>query len=251
MVQTSGAGQLTLENMKDRSIAIFGIYLQMGRTFYVELEIHEENPVLLNPFGTYSNQYDPVDFYSVNMGPIDIDKLWTNESLRIVLSTSEGKYIAKNRIKRWFPVSEQLRNYNTAVIRPMRTVLSGRSYGSNVRYVVEFEDEGGEQEVVPLHHNDYRVRKFKEFSLTEESLESKENLESFFWQRLAEDSLNCKSFKVYDWEAVQKEAYKDFTTEAIQAEPLNWIEQHVLTRVLKLADSLKDWRRNKLPKKRN
>ena len=237
---------LTLENMKDRSIAIFNIYLQLGLTFYVELERREKDPIILEPFGIYSSQYDPVDFYLVNMRPIDLDALWTNKRRRIVLSTSDGKYVVKESINRWFPVTEQLRRYNTAVTLPMRTTFNGKSYGSEVRYVVVIEHEGGEDEVVPLYPRDYEVTTFSNFRLTKESLESEENLGAFFRQKKANGMLTCKDYRIYDMKAIRAENYKNVANEIVQAESLNWFEYFVLGRVFTIVEKLTSRHKNRL-----
>ena len=95
--------ELTLENRKDRSIAIFKIYLLLGHNYFVELENHETAPLTLGPYETYSNQYDPVDFYSINMMPIDLGELWARNKEKIVLMTSNGKYMAKEIHKQMGP----------------------------------------------------------------------------------------------------------------------------------------------------
>lgn len=237
---------LTLENMKDRSIAIFNIYLQLGLTFYVELESREKDPIILEPFGTYSNQYDPVDFYSVNMRSIDLAALWTNKRQRIVLSTSDGKYVVKDRINRWFPVVEQLRRHNTAVILPMRTTFDGKGYGSEAIYVVAIEHEGGEEEVLPLYPQDHQFRRFRNFKLSRESLESEENLDAFLRQTKADGLLTCKNYRIHDLKAIREERYKDYASKVIQAESLNWFEYFVLGRVFNIAEKLTSRHKNRL-----
>lgn len=187
--------ELTLENRKDRSITIFKIYLLLGHNYFVELENHETAPLTLGPYETYSNQYDPVDFYSVNMMPIDLGELWERNKEKIVLMTSNGKYMAKRHINRWDQDIDGFRNFSTAVIRPARTIFRGKSYGSNASYIVVFEHEDGEDEVVPLYPGDYRVEKLRGFQLTKESLESKEKLDAFLRQKASEGLLVVKSSK--------------------------------------------------------
>ena len=243
--------ELTLENRKDRSIAIFKIYLLLGHNYFVELENHETAPLTLGPYETYSNQYDSVDFYSVNMMPIDLGELWERNKEKIVLMTSNGKYMAKKHINRWDQDIDGFRNFSTAVIRPARTIFRGKSYGSNASYIVVFEHEDGKDEVVPLYPGDYRVEKLRGFQLTKESLESKENLDAFLRQKASEGLLSCKEFKTYDWEAVREESYKNYSTTTFQATHISWIEYFVVSRISTFIENQKFRYRNRMSRRRS
>ena len=65
---------IELENCKDKSIAIYKIYLRFGLDVYIELETFEEKPLILNPFEVYKANYDPVNCYLVNLRKVD----WTH-----------------------------------------------------------------------------------------------------------------------------------------------------------------------------
>ena len=56
-----------LENLKDRSVTIFAVYLRVGHSHYIQLEDFEEAPLLLKPFETYQKELGPVQFYGSNM----------------------------------------------------------------------------------------------------------------------------------------------------------------------------------------
>ena len=230
---------LTLENMKDRSVAVYAVFLRLGHSYYVEIESFEESPLVLEPFGTYSTQYDPVDFYAASMTPIDLNELWGRNRQRIILSTSEGKYVVKERIKRWFPVSDHFRNYSNAIIHPERMRFGEKSYGSNVKFIIEVKHEDRTDEVIPIYPKDYEFRKFRDFSLTEVSLESKENLQALFEQMFEAGLLNCQSFEVWDMEAAREKAYKIYKGEIYHANHISWYEHFVLGRVHTVIDILK------------
>ena len=243
--------ELTLENRKDRTIAVFKIYLLLGHNYFIELENFETSPLRLGPYETFSNQYDPLDFYSVNLMPIDMGELWTRNKEKIVLMTSNGKYTAKKHINRWDHDIDGFRNFSTAVIRPERTIFRDKSYGSNVSYIIVFEHEDGKDEVVPLYPGDYRFRKFKRFNLTKESLESRENLDALLRQNISEDVLKCIDFKIYDMEAVRKEYYKDYSKTTVQAVPISWFEYHVWSRISTLVEHQMSRYKNRRIKRKN
>lgn len=237
--------ELTLENMKDRSIAVYTVFLKLGHNYYLELENFEDSPLVLEPFGTYSTQYDPVDFYSVSMTPIDLKELWTNRRQNVVLSTSDGKHVVKEKIRRWYPYADFFRNYSMAIIRPMRMQFRGKSYGSKVKFIVVIMDEGKEDEVIPLYPRDYQIAKFKNFRLTKEALESKENLHAFFEQMVLDNLLNYEDMEIWDMEAEREEGYKYYQKETFHAEHVSWFDHFVLGRLYTVADSLKTRYENK------
>ncbi|MBF0240007.1 MAG: hypothetical protein HQM12_20080 [SAR324 cluster bacterium] len=227
-------GSLALENMKDRAIAIFKIYLLIGRNYYVELEDREDNPLILQPFEVYSKQFDPVDFYSVSMRRINLNKLLDEKKIksRLVLSTADGRYEVKEWIKRWNPVVDFFKNHMTAIIQPMRSRYKGKLYGGNAKYIVDLKTESGKEETIAIYPRDYEIKKFRKFSLSKESLESSEALEEFLYEKATEGVLNCVDISVTDIEVWRNEVYKDHGEKVIEAKPYGWFSYVVLGRVL-------------------
>lgn len=82
--------ELTLENMKDRTVAVYKIFLLLGHNYFIELENYETSPLRLGPYETYSNQYGPLDFFSINLMPIELGELWEESKEKIVLMTSNS-----------------------------------------------------------------------------------------------------------------------------------------------------------------
>lgn len=118
-------GSITLENIKDRPVVIFKVFLLVGRNYYIELENFEHDPKILKPYEVYSNQYDPVDFYGVSMRRIKLNQLLDSRNVKshLVLAASNGKYIVKEWIKRWDPISDFFNNHMTALIHPIRSTV--------------------------------------------------------------------------------------------------------------------------------
>ena len=56
-----------LENLKDRQISIYKIYLEVGHGLYIEVEDFTETPLSLDAYSVYQKKYDPIKFYSVGM----------------------------------------------------------------------------------------------------------------------------------------------------------------------------------------
>ena len=59
-------GSITLENLKDKALVIFEIYLKIGHGLYLELEKFDTTPLIVRPFEAYQREFDPVIFYNSN-----------------------------------------------------------------------------------------------------------------------------------------------------------------------------------------
>lgn len=234
-------GSLALDNMKDRATVIFKIYLLVGRNYFIELEDFEDNPLILKPFEIYSKQFDPVDFYSVSMNRINLNNLLDSERTRsrIVLSTADGRYDVKEWINRWSPVVDFFKNHMTAVIQPIRATYKGRSYGSNTKYIVDVKTESGKEETIAIYPRDYEVKRFRNFCIPKETLESKESFEEFLYEKASEGSLNCVDITVTDIETWRKEIYEDHDGKVIEAKPYGWLTYVILGRAFTILSDIR------------
>lgn len=115
---------IILENLKDRAITIFAVYLRVGHSYYVEVENFEDRPLLLRAFETYQKDYGPIQFYGINSNRINLNDILNEPKAKkcLVLSTADGKYVVPSSIRRWSPVGDFFRNHLTAVVRPVRAV---------------------------------------------------------------------------------------------------------------------------------
>jgi hypothetical protein len=225
---------IVLENAKDRPVVIFKVFLLLGKNYYVELESFDEEPKILKPYEVYSKQYDPVDFYSVNMRRIKLNALMESKKVtsQIVLSTSHGKYIVREWINRWDPISDFFKNHMTALIHPMRLTYKNKCFGSEVKYIVDIKTEDGKEETIPIYPRDYEIRKFRKFNLTRESLQSRAALEEYLLEQAFNGGLNCSDITVSDIEEWRTEHYSDDYKEVIEAKYYNWFMYFVVGRVI-------------------
>lgn len=222
--------EVTLENLKDRAVVIFQVLLEVDHGYYIEVDNLEDGPLILRPFEAFHRQYQPIDLYSVSMRRIRLKKLLENHKtrLRLVLSTSKGRYNVSQHIKRWHPVGEFFRNYLTAIISPYRTTYEDKSYGSGTKFIVKIATLGGESEVIPIYPIDHEVKKFRGFQLTSESLQSKEALEIFLLERAVAGDLRCSDLSVFDLEEWREQVYRDLNKKEVQATPRGWFRYRVL-----------------------
>ena len=239
-------GEVRLENMKDRSVTIFKIYLEVGHGLYLEVEDFTENPMTLGPYSVYQKKYDPIEFYSEGMGRIT--GLLDNEKVRrrIVLTTSQGRHNPKLGIRAEDdPMLDTiLKNYWTWVVRPERWSFKGRCYGSEAKYIVTFDGNDGKEEIVPIYLGDYTIKKFRHFSLTKASLESKQALECFLQTQMTAGALSCTAFEVFDLAPVRSRMFKDYS-KRIAAEHQGWFSHNVLGRCMTVWEKWTQDRKNK------
>ncbi|WP_277587664.1 hypothetical protein [Pseudomonas chlororaphis] len=221
--EESYVSSLVLENLKDRSVTIYGIFLKVGHNFYIELENHDEKPLILKPYETYHKTMGEILFYSVNTNKIMMEKLLNDKKAkkRLVLSTSEGKYIVPKQVKHWSPLTEFFKNHLTGIIRPVRVTHNNKDIGGNVRFIVDITNKDGHIETIKLMKSDYQLAIFKNFSLTEECLLSKDSLESFLEEMLEQNLISKGStIKVYDFEEHKNKISEIYRSPTI--EPERW-----------------------------
>lgn len=237
--------EVILENLKDRAVTIFAIYLKIGYNYYLELENLEEKPLILKPFEAYRGQLGPIEFYGISGNKIILNGLFRDRTVRkqLVLSTSDGKYQVPSSIRRWSPIGDFFRNHLTAVIRPVYSTYKDTYLGGNIAYVVELVGQEGEEQIVPIHPRDYELQIFRNFTITKDSLSSKEALEQLLQKQMDEGKLPCKRYVVYDMQAWREKAHEFYSGAiTIQAKYCNAFQYYVMGRVL---SKYADWKLNR------
>ncbi|HET9183499.1 MAG TPA: hypothetical protein VFP59_15290 [Candidatus Angelobacter sp.] len=239
--------EFILENLKDRAVTIFAIYLKIGHHCYLELENLEDKPLILKAFETYQKHCGPIEFYSVNMHRVDLNELFADRKIkkRIILSTSDGKYTVPSNMRRWSPVHNYFQNYMTILPHPVRTSLKGTDLGGNVKFVVEFIPEKGKEEIVPIHARDYELKIFRNFSLTREALSSKEALEQFFEAKKKESKLQSGTIVVHDMQEWREKKHDSYKMEPFKIQYVGAFEYHVVGRIYSKYSNWKTDRENR------
>ena len=234
---------LVIENLKDRAMTVFAIYLRIGMNYYVEIERFEDKPLILRAFETYFKEYGPIEFYSVNDIRLNLNALFDNHKAkkRLVLSTGDGKYVVPDQLRRWSPVYQFFQNHMTAVVRTVRTTHNGKDIGGNVKYVLDLVLEGGKPETIFIHPEDYQVMVFKKFQFTREALETKETLEAFLQLQVDQGNLVYKECAVLDMQK-WREKNLGFYGKTYEATLFTPFQYHVLGR---LSTMYRDWKQKR------
>lgn len=245
---------VTLENYKDRSVIIFKIFLRVGANYYIELDNFENDPKILKPYESYTNHYGPVDFYCVNMNRIKLNKLLDSRSVKksLVLSTSHGKYVVKEWINRWDPISDFFKNHMTASVIPMRPKEKGAGYyGSDVKYLAKLHTEDGYIKTIPVYPTDDNYPRFDKFRLTQDSLSSRENLENFLTEQAINGNLKCVDIEVIDVAQLRQRNYGHKFEESFEAKHYSWIFYVVVGKLLTVCSNIRFYFINRKNKKAN
>ena len=237
--------EVRLENVKDRSINIYRIYLVVGHGLYIEVEDFTEKPLELGPYGVYQKQYDPIEFYSHGLRRVTGVLGENVKRRRIVLVTSQGRHDSKSSMmKSDDPMLDTiLKNHWTDVVRPERLSYKGRSYGSEAKYIVTFVD-GDKEEIIPIYARDDEVTKSRDFKLTTEALESKQALEFFLRTQKAVGKLSYGHLEVFEFGSIRHRIIVEYP-KTIAVVHQGWFRYNVLGRWLTIWQNWNLERRNK------
>ena len=227
--------EVRLENLKDRPVSVYKIYLEVGHGLHIEVEDFTDIPLSLDAYSVHQQEYDPVEFYSLGLSRVTGFLGDKKSRLQIVLTTSQGRYCPRRGTKTFDdPLFDTLRNnITTGVVHPRRFTHKGRSYGSEAKFVVTFSNADGKEELIPIYPRDYEIRKFRNFKLTREAIESQQSLEEFLQEQVAAGNLPYLSFGVVDLDAVRRDVFKDYS-ESKTLTPQGWFSNKVVGRGLTL-----------------
>lgn len=222
-----------LENVKDRAVTIYSIYMKIGYNYYMEVHNFEDTPMTLKGFETFQLNCGPLENYSVNLRKVRLNDLLSNRRVKktIVLSTTQGRYVVRKRLKAWNPVTLYFSNHYTGIINPHRSTYKGKNYGGNVVYFINIHSDDGTDHVIPIYRSDYDVRIFKGFILPKSSLESRDALERYLTHVLKKGLFHVKTFEVHSASELKKEGADIFSEGPVhELHPLGWFQYYIYGR---------------------
>jgi hypothetical protein len=233
--------KIILQNLKDKSEAVFAIHIRLGNNTYITMESFHDSPLVIQPFETIIRNYKPVSFYGCNSYKVDINNILKNSQGIVVLTTNKGKYVTKRRKHYWNPVFDSLRNGAIAALKPQRvtaTFPNGNEYTvpSNASFIVSCLQNDKRKatfvykEKLPYKHDS------DIFELTPDVLTDKqslhEHLTNLHTLQTSHD-IDLDSIEVTD--VVELPDYKrleDFYTKSTTQSSYSWPVVHVLGRTL-------------------
>jgi hypothetical protein len=238
---------VTLENMKDRAVTIYGIYVAAGHNYLIEVEEFEEAPLTLRPFEIMRRAYGPIEFYGFNMRRVNMSPVLQRKGVRqrLILSTSEGRYVVRRYPRRWIPILGHFRNHAFAVVKPFRSTYKETDIGGNIRFVIDLVLSNNQNEVILLRRDDHQYQRFRNFRLTPESLTSADALREFLIERQSEGKLACKAIQVFDADEWREHVREKGWKEVVDAEHVGFFTYYVLCRILTMRSDFELRRGNK------
>jgi hypothetical protein len=174
--------QIVLQNLKDKSEAIFGIHLRLSNNIYISMEDLEDSPIVIEPFETLVRNYKPISFYGCNSYKVDINPVIQEKNgCVVVLTTNKGKYVTKQRKHYWSPIFESLNNDAISALKPYRITESfpngyEHTIPSNVKFIVRYS-QNNEPKVTFIYSKKLVYRDSSDiFELTPNALINKQSL---------------------------------------------------------------------------
>ena len=223
---------LSLRNGKDRSVAIYQIYLEIGHGFFVEVEDLASSPVVLEPYGAWYREYEPVDAYVGNLCRwTEIFKSWPRRQ-RILLITSEGRHIAKFPKPTLNPaLYGHLKNHATVEVKPQRLKINGQYYGSKARYLCAITNGAGQRREFPMYGDPFTNQVENQWIVNDDILSSVDNVRAFLQSELLAGRLPGVMVEVFDL-APDVEAMNQSYMDSAPYTPLGWFEYRVVNRLI-------------------
>lgn len=240
---------VVVENLKDRDLIIYAIYIKFGANVYIDLldiDYHFDRYTHIIPgLSTRIFELGPPLYYTKSSLEVDIEELlnnWTAGS--IVLHTNIGLIKAKKIKNNWLPIVQYFKNYGTSYIRPRRfytknSVPSSKrqsenyidytSYDSSVIYVVTLKFADGtfyDFEIPPTHN----YVPFQKLKFSDEVLANEDMLREYFIN--SRDKGLIKFEEIIGISNIQQIIEKDrkigIEKNPYKIEVLNWFDYHII-----------------------
>lgn len=230
---------ITIENIKDKPIVVFAIYLEISRGMYLTLEEFEEKPLIIPAFSAYQKEYGPPYLYSVNLKRVKIDHILNakHSKTRLILSTPDGKYVVKTYFYKWKPIYDSFNNILCHIISPSRVVYKDKSYGRNVLYVIDFTHKDGDSEIIPVYSGKYNI--LKNVTITEKDVENKGSLDKLIRENIENGNIICNSYFIIDFSEYKMRMEKEYSNDDIIRIPQYSTYQYFVGWILGMWETIK------------
>ena len=225
-------GHISLRNGKDRSVAIYKVYLEVGHGFFVEVEDLSSSPVVLEPYGAWHREYEPVDAYVGNLRQwTDIFERWPKRP-RVLLITSEGRHFAKLPKPALSPPEYALlKNRATVTVRPQRLHIGGRYVGIKARYWCTITSGDGQRTEFPIYGDAITNQLENRMIIGDDVLGSLENVRAFLQHEMLAGRLPGVQVEVVDLTPnidAMNERYHD----SVSYTPMGGFEYRIVNRLI-------------------
>lgn len=245
---------VVLVNLKDKTEAVFGIYLKIGCNIYIELERNDREPILLGPFETVVRRYNPVTIYSFSNYNIDITKTLTSreylKNARIAIASTKGKYITRRIKEHWNPIIDHLRNPYILPISCIQAVDDDTevTIPDNAQFIVFYKENNVDKKCYIYKKGKAFKNKQRWLNISEEDIDNQQELLNKIksLETLSTTDIDPSSIKLKDVDEIASVKYINETyDENISLEPSGWFETIIIGKLSNLIDRNKLWRANR------
>ena len=242
--------EVLLENLKDRSVVIFGIYLRLDHGYNLCIEEFKEDPLIISPFEVVRRKYDPLDGYSFNMKRLKIDALLENRRrTKIILSTTDGMITVKKPVFVNKPVYQWFKNHLIIEIGVDRTTFRGKSYGGATKYLVNLLNDDKLIEAIALYGHEQDYKWFKDLGGEASDLASAGTVQKLFEKVIVDKKSKANRVEVIDYQEILGKRYASYDLESTAVERYSWFFVHVVGRLLTIWNARRRRQENKARQK--
>lgn len=218
-----------LQNLKDKSEAIFGIYMKVGHNLYIKLEDLQDDPIIIGPFETISRTYGPVSLYGMNMRRLDLNRMLEDPKIkkRIVLHTSHGRHVTKTRKKYWNPILDVLSGSGIGlatahwITEPKLPKI--KSIPFNAKYVVEIQKDQDKK-----YYSYITETGNKDLGITQEHLQNPNELKEVIEKTFGSRDYYPSSIEIFSVEDNQELIYlQEFYKDSVEFKVSSWLMAYI------------------------
>lgn len=247
---------LVLENLKDKDLVIFDIYVRFGHNIYLDMldkdDLNESYFHIIPALSAKEFRFGPAIEYISGTELVNSSQLFANNKANktIVLSTNQGKVVVRPFKKGWSPISDYFKNYGTVIINPIRYYsddsIYGRkgkekervnpaidygTYGNQTLFLVVLKRKHFGLVTYPIWRTS-KVQYFSNINFTEESLGSKESLKKLLLKEKSNKKIDFESIDtIIDFQSYVSDVRKKYTSAPIQFEAESWFTYHIVDKI--------------------
>lgn len=233
--------ELVIENMKDKAITVYNIYIRFGHNIYIDLLSHPKDiestisPIIIPPYEIKVFTFYPQVLYTTqtNERVLNIGDMFAHiNDAKIILSTNYGRITAKKSLKGWNPYNNYWNNYYTTIVTPQRLCYDGITYkdvayGTHIQYLAIITLRDNTKIKCPIYRiEDPKVNFFAKIDFSEESLKDQESLYDFLEEQKRKNLIDYNSIEIIDMRSTVDTLLNTYKKET-NVRSLNWFQYKI------------------------
>jgi len=248
LYKNSFVSSVILVNLKDKTEAVFGIYLRLGHNIYIELERNDKEPILVGPFETVVRKYNPVNIYAFSNYSVDISRCFKSRksinNARIAIASPKGKYITKRIREHWDPIVDHLRNPRIVPLSCIQATDgdSQETIPDDARFIILYEKNNIEEKSYIYSKGISFRQKHEWIDITEEDIDNQETLliKIKKQKNLSDENIDPSSIRLINVDEIINVDHinKSYTKKA-SLKPSGWFKTILIGKLINLKDKAK------------